>query len=1376
MLILKIFNVIFTSNMNSIFFIKLWLALNRFSMKDFKQFILVIVGLLFFNQCINAIEVIKLGMQDGLSNNNVISIAQDKDGYVWIATKDGLNRYDGNAFNVYKYSDTDENSLTSNVLNCVFPDPNDNIVWIATEKNGLVEYNYVTKQFKRYTHDPYNKLSLITDGITHITNDKKGNLWLATYQAGIDYFDKESGTFTHYNQSNIRGLGSDYNWYIMSDNDERLYVGHVNEGLSIISLKTQTAINLKHDPFDPNSLPNNTVTCIYKDNQDHIWIGTRDGLALFDPTSLKMKNIWNIPEKPQSLSANFIKSLVETEDSMLWIGTEGGGINILDLKSFSTDTDPNQIKFKHIKNSETSDGLSSLSVQSLLLDSYGNFWAGGYIGGLNIIPNKESFFKQIKYLPLLGNQNSLNDKLVTGICTDQDNNVWVANSQGGVCVYNDNKKVKNITSFKNKTLNTSSVYTDYQNITWIGTSIGEIYKYDPNKDLLTKINGLNQIKNYPIYYNFVDSRNNLWICTDIGLGKYIIDDDSFVFYTIKNSELSDNVIRAVAEDKDGNIWVGTLIGGLSVFDQNFKSISNYGRYYDFYGVNHIYKDSQNRMWVASQNDLFLFNTKGSNTAQRIGIQEGLPTRVTRSVMEGKTSNEFWVSTTNGISQLLLDSMEIKNFYMSDGISMGDYLPNSIARTTDGTIYFGTQNGITYFNPFDQDKKIPQPQVTITNFSIPVNLKNQLNEFASIPFDKMVMLKPDQNTFRLNFSVLDFSLSDDVEFMFQMQGLDDQWYFIKNDKQVTFRNLAPGSYKFNIKTRIHDKEWSQNSASLMIDIAPPMWLTWQAKLTYVLSIILIIFLIIRFYKNKVRIENALILEKNTRQHEQDLHEDKIKFFTNITHELRTPMTLLLGPLEDLILENNFSPEQTKKINSMHRVANRLLQLINQILEFRKTESNNRELIVKRGDIVRYIYEIGLKYRELNTNKNIEFTIELPHEKMEMLFDSEVVSIILDNLLSNAFKYTKQGEVHLQLRRYEEKGVSYTEVEVNDTGLGIPESDVTYIFQRYFQVKNKTHTAGGTGIGLAIVKNLVELHQAEITVESEIDKGTSFKVRFLSNNTYPGIKHTHTPDEEIEDAELLDDTKEVILIVDDNEEIIEYIYDSLIDTYHVIKAKDGQEGYNIACEKIPDIIISDIMMPVMDGIEMCKALKKEMSTCHIPIVLLTAKGSIQDKSEGYSAGADSYLTKPFSSTLLKSRLKNIVDTRKTLSTSYNKIFKDKKQFFKEATNQLDKEFLEKLTEVIEGNLEEEEMNISQIASNMNMSHSTLYRKIKALTDLTANEFIRKVRMRVAEELILSNEYNISEIMYKIGINSKSYFRQCFKDEFGVAPTDYIKKLQE
>jgi signal transduction histidine kinase/ligand-binding sensor domain-containing protein/DNA-binding response OmpR family regulator len=1340
-----------------------------------KKLVLVILLSVIWSISNYGFNIKKLGAENGLSNNNVISIAQDRDGFIWICTKDGLNRFDGSKFQILRHSNSDENSICSNVLNYVYADRFDDVIWIASEKNGLDAYNYITLKFTHYQHNNNDKSSISANSITHISPADNGNLWLATYSGGIDYLNKKTGKFTHYNQSNVKGLVSDYNWYVLEDKG-KLYIGHVNNGLSIINLRNRTATNFVHDPANPHSLCYNTVTCIFKDSKANIWIGTLNGLSYFNSNTGSMINIRSNPLFAGSLSDNFVKSIVETKDHRLWIGTEENGINILDMNQLTADFNPDKLVFQHIGEADTEEGLSNRSVQALIQDSYGNFWAGGFIGGANFINTRKENFKRIDYKK--NNPKNLTNRIVHSLSIDKDNNLWIANGPGGFFSYNiTNQHIykPNIEFIHPKLV--TCVFTDRKNNLWIGTASGKIYIYN----LLTKkqkeLQTFPRINNVLVYNIFEDSTGNIWISTDGGLGFVGLNTNFIKVYNENNSQLTDKNIRSVSEDNKGSIWVGTASGSLQVFNKQFKQLYNFTDKFNFYGINHIVRDSKNRMIICSQNDLFIYEDLKGKKIKRIGISDGLPENFIISVVEGKNSDELWLSTTNYICLINTKTNKIRSFTTADGISQGDFMKACVAKTTNGTIFFGSQNGITYFNQQYYESVNTDLSVKISSFQINDKKKQFLTDYINFPLTEKIVLNHYQNTFQINYNVLDYSISNKVEFSYQMSGLDESWYYIGKEKQLTFRNLSPGKYTFKIKSRLKDKDWSDKITCMTIIVNPPFWLTWWAKTFYMIVLVLIVLFVTRFYKKRMELENSLVLEKRNHEQEQLLHEERMKFFTNITHELRTPMTLIIGPLEDMISDKSFPKAFSNKLNSIHRVSLRILNLINQILEFRKLETNNRTLKVIKGNVLTLVYQIGMRYKELYQNKNISFEIKLPEVAIDMYYDPEIISIILDNLISNAFKYTLKGNICLELKEVNENNIDYAIISVSDTGIGIEKEELSHIFNRYYQASNRQYNTTGTGIGLSLVKNMVDLHEAEILVESELNVGTVFSIKLLKNNTYPDAIHQETfeNNEEIENIQE-EDSRNLALIVEDNAEIVDYICECLMDNYDVITADNGKSGYEIACNKTPDIIISDIMMPIMDGIELCRNLKLNVLTSHIPVILLTAKNTLQDKAEGYDAGADSYITKPFSGNLLKSRVKNLLQNRIKL-TDVNTPFNNKKLVLLESANQLDKDFIEKVTLYIEQNIENENLNIPFLASQMNMSHSTLYRKIKALTDLTTNEFIRKVRIRVAEQLLLTNKYSVNEVMYRVGINcSSSHFRQSFKDEFGVNPSEYMQKRKD
>ena len=741
-----------------------------------------------------------------------------------------------------------------------------------------------------------------------------------------------------------------------------------------------------------------------------------------------------------------------------------------------------------------------------------------------------------------------------------------------------------------------------------------------------------------------------------------------------------------------------------------------------------------------------------------------------------------MSTNRGISCLNPDNGLIRNYDHHDDLPIGSFNSGCVTTDNEGNCYFGSINGLCYFNPENVLKERQAPPVFITYlktspFTTSGHIIDPNQSILLTNGQQNIDLAYKQYSCTLSFNIQNYALVNQVEYAYRMKGMDNAWYISTSPNNATFHNLPPGNYQFMVKARMRNQDWSEQAASLNITIHPPLWLTGWAKALYVLFSLGILTLIAYIYKKRLKAESLYKLEKQSHEHEQELNNERLRFYSNIAHELRTPLTLIVGPLEDLQKRNSLSEKDSQKISVIHQSAIRLLNLINQLLEFRKTETQNRKLRVNRSNIVTAVRETGLKYIELNRNKEVDIRLTAHPENITMYFDKEVIQIILDNLISNAIKYTEKGTIHIDVSLNERNGTTFTDLTVSDTGYGISSNALPHIFDRYYQ-EGSEHQASGTGIGLSLVKNLVELHEGEIHVTSRPNAGSTFQVSLVTDNFYPNALHDEPhPNKKPHDKENMHSNKPILLVVEDNEDIGHYIADSLAHHFEVKLATNGKEGHDIAIETLPDIIVSDIMMPIMDGIEMCRTLKKDLRTSHIPIILLTAKDSIKDKEEGYLGGADSYLTKPFSAGLLHSRIENLLQTRRKLAKRFSKhaALNEKTTLINDSLNKVDKEFIEKIEGVIAERLNSDRIDTGYLADKMCMSNSTLYRKIKAVTGLSTNEYIRKIRMKYAEKYLLEGKYNISEIAFKVGINNMFYFRQCFKEEFGVNPSEYLKELK-
>ena len=1347
-------------------------------------------------------SVKKLGIEQGLSNNYVVSITQDKQGFLWFATEEGLNKFDGTRFITYYKNDLPHNNqgITGNELNRVYADSKRPIIWIATQRDGLNAYNYDEQTFTAYQHNPENPHSLITNDVTDISPSTQNDdgLWVSTYYRGIEYLNINNGQFTHYNRSTVPSLPSNQTWTVLDGGDNNLYIGHVGSGFSIFSLKDKSVKNFQNETGNPTSLPGNDVFCIIKDANGNIWLGTNNGLALYNAANDNFITFRNNKNDKYATLCSRILSIRQLKDNRLWIASELNGIAILNLKQ-GMFLSPEELSIEYIQEGDDSRSLSNASARCIFQDSFDNIWIGTWGGGINFISSKPPLFTTLSYSPIPNNENSLNNKVASSLCMDRQGRIWIGTDGGGINVFEGEKR---IAIYKKESGDIPSNFIlaslqDSKGNLWFGSYQGGISYYDSRNKRFRSISLMGQ-SNLDVRTIYEDAQHNIWVGYSGGI--VVLNPLTMKIiqhYNTDNSELHSDFIRSIAQDEKGRFWIGTFGDGLGIYAPNLQKIKTFTQRDGFCSntINQIIQDKQKRMWIGTGEGLVCFLSTDELNYKTYQRKDGLINTNICAITEDKKGN-IWFSNNKGISCYVTNKGCFYNYDHSDDVPAGSFSSSCVTQSKNGQIYFGSINGVCCFNPDITMNEQPAPAAVVTEMKILGRLSNLENNDMIINLSKgqNVELSHAQNSFGLTFNVQNYSLVNQVEYVYMLKGLENSWYTVNENNSVTFRNIPPGKYEFLIKARIHNQKWPEEATSLTIRINPPLWLTWWAKLIYILVSISITYLILHAYKKKLDLESLYTLEKKNHEQEQELNQERLRFYTNITHELRTPLTLILGPLEDMQKEASLPAKQAQKLSVIHQSALRLLNLINQILEFRKTETQNKKLCVSKGNIAPLIYEIGLKYKELNQNTKIDFRIQIEKEEMFLFFDKEIITIVLDNLISNAIKYTEQGCVTLSLHQTMRNEVAYTEIKVSDTGYGISAEALPHIFDRYYQESSK-HQASGTGIGLALVKNLVTLHEGEIRAESIQNEGSTFYISLLTDNIYPNALHadsTEPVQEEMnQNTELeysqeatLDTSKPILLIVEDNEEIQKYIVESFTDSFEVITANNGEEGKQQALSRIPDIVVSDIMMPVMDGITLCKQLKDDVRTSHIPIILLTAKDSLQDKEEGYEVGADSYLTKPFSASLLRSRINNLLDSRKKLvaqfqaqSTPGSQIdLSEKRIVIAEALSKLDNEFIEKITLLIEENLSSEKIDINYLSDKMCMSGSTLYRKMKALTGLSTNEYIRKVKMENAERLLLEGKFNISEIAYKVGMNSTGYFRQCFKEEFGVSPSDYLKQIKQ
>ena len=1189
---------------------------------------------LLFNTLTQAGLIKKIDLRDNISNNTIRSITQDKDGFMWFATEKGLNRFDGNSFVNY-YADKDiENSISANSLNYILADDESNLIWIATQRRGISAFDKTTETFINYPIWGDKPNSLKAYGITGLCLGAGDDLWIATYQNGLKKLDKKTNIITHYDKSLLPQLKHNDLWTLFYDKENNLlYVGYAYSGLSVISLKHNTLRHYYHRSDNPNSLPANRVNQILKDSQNNIWIATLGGIALFNPESDNFTVIKHDNKDPNSVIDNNI-TCIEQVNEELWFGTyTGGGVSILNMNDI--EKLPHSQNFRNIYANDFEDGLSNPSVLSIKKDHFDNVWIGTNGGGVNVVCHQEPYFKKLTYSPIKGDKNGLSSRTVRAVTYDREGLLWLGTDGEGIDIYDGNEKVKSYNSsngfnFKD---NFRTAITDSKGNIWLGSHETGVVFYNVEKKRFE--NPFSNNRKTPTYVNciFEDKKGNILFGTDHCIFKFNPESKEINIFDGGNIRLSDNLIRSISQDKNNNYWIGSEINGMSIVSEDFEFIRNFHVSSGFCsnGITHIIKDSKDNMLVATLVGLAYFYDPLNFEYKVINKSTGLADESVRAVSEGR-NGELWFSTNEGLCRYTIDSEKVDNFDYHNNIPQGTFTNGSIVKSSEGVIYFGSQEGICYFDCKNDPTGSLIPNVKITDIKIyEPQTRNNKSEISNSPITEELKLKYNQNTFSIYFSVMDYALKDILTYNYSLsENNEDAWFQTNGENHVTFRNIPPGKYTFKVKAALRNGEFSDQYSFIKVIVVPPFWLTIWAKLLYIFVLISVTLIILIANKRKLELEYQLNLEKENHQKDKSLNDEKLRFYTNIAHELRTPLTLILGPLEELNDDIRMDADQKRKISTIFKSASRLSNLTNEILEFRKSETNNRKLCVRKADIINHITEIVLKYKEFNKNENIDINIICNSSRKELFFDSEVIMIIIDNLISNSLKYTFEGSIDIIIEEVTKEDITYLQIEVKDTGVGIPAESLDMIFERYYQARGE-YQAYGTGIGLSLVKNMVTLHEGDIDVKSELNKGTSFLVRIIADNQYPDAIHIEEKDIEII-KERNSDSKPLLLVVEDNYDIREYITHTFIDDFDVIIAENGKRGFETASERVPDIIISDVMMPVMDGLIMTKKIKENTSTCHIPIVLLTAKTNEEDKNEGYQSGADSYLTKPFSAKTL------------------------------------------------------------------------------------------------------------------------------------------------
>jgi len=1304
---------------------------------------------------------------------------------MWFGTFNGLNRYDAYNFKTYHYSEQEDHGLTHNFISDLAVD-NDGYIWVATS-DGLNRIDPETDEIQTFRQDAS---GLPDDQIETMLIDSQQRIWIGTRNGGLAYYNKEFG-FTTVNK-NIQSTTISL---IFEDRNTNIWVVHDNGAIDILSGSTLESKVL----FRERELTPYRISAIAQSNNGDLWIASQGG-GLFQANymngKLEIIDHYTTSHKSLALNSNIILSLLIDREGLLWIGSEDNGIDLFDLqeKTISHFTYDPYDKYS----------LSHNSVWSIYEDNAGNIWVGTYAYGVNLLIDRNSLFKHFRHRQ--GDERSLSNNMVNAFLETGEGKLWIATDGGGLNIFNRDEDVfKHYNTF-NSNLKTDvilSLHEDPLGRRWLGTWAEGLYLFDENEDRFINFTDENSgLASNRILDIEDDGEGGLWIATFWRGLTYFDPVKKIVrIYSAENSNLSDNNVRVVMKDSRGILWIGTDVG-LDRFDPVNETFKNY--IYDENDLKSISKGfvlsitetSDGKIWVGTSGGLNLIDSEAEEF-RRYSVEDGLPDNEIKCILECGL-DALWLSTNKGICCFSPLSEDVQLFDHADGLQGNEFNVRSGLKTSSGEIVFGGNNGFNMFMPSSISSNDFVPPVLITDlklfnkFILPGEKDSILKK--NIGHTNKITLNYNQDVFSFDYTALNFISPQDNQYAYKLEGFESDWNFVGNVRTAGYTNIDPGAYVFRVKASNNDGIWNEIGASLKIEIRPPFWETWWAYIIEILLIIAFVYSVFRFFISRQKMRSDLRVEQLELEKMYELDQMKTRFFSNISHEFNAPMTLILSPLEKLNASPTLDGRAKESLSMVLRNAQRMQRMVGQLKDVQKIETGDLSLQLSTGNIIAFLQETFDSFKEYAIDHSVNFTFSSSSDREIVWFDTDKLDKIIYNLLSNAFKFTKDGgSIHVLAKILspspEGQEMRNIEISVTDTGIGIPKDKIDLIMQRFYRVKDKGFTAiPGNGIGLSLVSELVKLYHGKIRVESVEGKGSTFTVnipldeKYLEDHQLVGefIRKTtnskeretlmdiSTPDEK-EIEELLPGDTPLILVVEDDDEIRNYIRSSLMPNYNVKVAENGEIGLEKAKKHIPDLILSDIKMPLMDGIELCNKLKESEKTSHIPIILLTAYSSKQSKIEGLNQGADAYLAKPFNVDMLNAQIVNLLNSRKQLRKKFSTDFLVGPQDVN--VKDVDERFLQKMVEIIEKNISETSLNADSLGKKVAMSRTQLYRKVRGLTDQTVNEFIKQIRLKRAAQILSEKKVTITEVAYAVGFNDLTYFARCFKKQYKKSPSEYI-----
>lgn len=1392
-----------------------------------------------------------LTIKDGLSQSTIKSIFQDSKGYLWFGSADGLNQFNGYSFTIFRNDPYNPRSIGGNDVSCILESRSDSVLWIGTESSGLNRYNRKNNTFSRFT-ESQKEFGLPSNNIRSMINSPDGKLWIATAGGGIFWYNPDDSTF---HQPEFSRLSEFIKVYSLAlDENGVLWLGG-EHGL------------FRYD-FNPASVPQkidlaemtlSRINALLVDRRGFLWIGTQNqGVIRFQPDTKEIRHFTHNPSVETSVGSNAIRSILERKNGTIWIGSENG-------LSLYNSRDNN---FKTFRNNPIDqESINDNSIFSMFEDNAGTMWLGTYFGGINkLYPEESRFSKYSNFHTIFHFNKAINH--ITGLYKDEKNTVWASTLKGllsfpgSYFIQPENSSAINI-FFEN--VSQRCVFGDsFQNL-YVANDLGLFLRKEQSSDFeLLKPENLELTREMQnVMYVFEESDRNVCFLTYGGLVIYNPRTNIAELRNPRNEKGGIEIKYFISgiEAVNGKIWLGTIDGELYRYDKYIYQFEKIIPHADNSGTkpfNRIFSVCEQQpgvIWFGTDNGLYEYVEK-ENQLNRYMSSDGLANNVVYSVLTD-SKQQIWCSTNKGISVYQPGTGSFVNYTWEDGLQSNEFNQNAYFKSKDGNIYLG---GIDGFNIIDPERIVPNqfiPPVHITGltvnheevspFSHPGVLTKQISECREI------VLNPKQRTFSFEFTALNFIHPQKNRYQYKLEGYDENWVNEGTKRIAEYTNLNPGEYTFLVRGANNSGVWNPEPAKLKVVILPPFWQTSWFKLLLIVFVLLSIYLVfylrvqaMRSQTQKLKLlvaektaalqetyrqielqnqelsqinervsrRNRKIEEKNNQLNEQNEQiarqrdkllqlskqleeavQAKINFFTSISHEFRTPLTLITGPLKELTanLESIGRDEIKRKLELVNANATRLFMLINQLLDFRKIESGNMEAELSKQDIAAFLKQITALFNDLASRKKISLITDVSPKKLEVCFDADKMEKILFNLLSNAFKHTpEKGEIKIKLEVLQEKAENgEIQISVADSGPGIAKDLLPFVFDDFWQANNQQNrTQAGSGIGLALVKKFAELHNGKVTVESVQGKGSCFKV------TFPVVTHCENANGELLQTNQKSTAKDWItgvladyspsvasepktgenlqflqlLIVEDDENIRNYLKELLSDRFSVLDTETVGEGLELAFSENPDLILCDILLPDSTGYELCKKVKDEFKTCHIPVVLLTALSDAENQLDGLKCGADAYITKPFDVQQLQLTIENLIVQRKKLQAKfYQGINLDKNEY---ASNPKDQEFLDKVIAEIEKHLNETSFDVETLCQAIGLSQPQTYRKIKALTDLSISEFIRNIRLKKAARLLATGNLSVSEVAYEVGFSDPNYFSKCFVKVFGQTPTNYIK----